>query len=500
MPHEEKSDSVPALARSAQAAPSQQEKIALALSAFVALLVHWHFRLSGFGEQDAARLAGDAIHWHENHEIFMAKVDYRLRTSPLYIRSLKFALDHGLPFRALPGLMNGVSVLLSSVCLVGLYLLFRRLSNPRVAAAATFMYALTPCFWLGSVYGMPTLPALTFWVFATLAFARASDELNWQSPHFAGFMALALVLASIAFALKADMALSAGALLAILIFHRRLQLKLLACAGGVVLGAFAFALLYAKRLATPVADVLDPNSPNTLSGFFNSWSARFPFRWSLLVDPKNNAPITHASGTLLFAVIVVALVYGLVSGGTRARTTLALAIWGLTPMLFWGLKPGNSARHNLPAFAPLVLVAASFLFELANFKTARAWVLIGVLGVIAWLDTSGPNSVTPNVNLFTATRGVEGSTSSLHARSREFALLPSPKKAIIESEYLIDYSEFEIWANATHPTPRAQPRAILDGRDRETRVYEVGGVREARAVAQRLRRDGWDVFSVQFSL
>src|SRR5450432_293612 len=220
MPHEEKSDSVLALARSAQAAPSRQEKIALALSAFIALLVHWHFRLSGFGEQDAARLAGDAIHWHENHEILMAKVDYRLRTSPLYIHSLKLALDHRLPIRALPWLMNGVSVALSSVCLVGLYFLFRRLSSPRVAAAATFMYALTPCFWLGSVYGMPTLPSLTFWVFATLAFARATDEPDWRDHHFYGFMALALLLASIAFALKADMALSSGALLTVLIFHR----------------------------------------------------------------------------------------------------------------------------------------------------------------------------------------------------------------------------------------------------------------------------------------
>jgi dolichyl-phosphate-mannose-protein mannosyltransferase len=479
---------------------TQQEKILLALSVFVALLVHWHFRFSGFGEQDAARLASDAIHWHETREIFMAKVDYRLRTSPLYIHTLKLALDHRLPIRALPALMNGASVVLSSACLIGLYLLFRRLSGPAVAAAATCMYALTPCFWLGSVYGMPTLPALTFWVFGTLAFARATDEPDWQKPQFVGFMALALVLASIAFALKADMALSGGALLTILIFYRRLTPKLLACAGGIVVIAFAFALIYAKRLAAPVADVVDPNSPDTLRGFFNSWSSRFPFRWSLLVDPKNNAPITHACGTLLFALIVIALVHGLISGGTRARMALALAIWGLTPLLFWGLKPGNSARHNLPAFAPLVLVAAAFLFELVNFKTARAWLLLGVLGALGWLDTSGTNSVTPKANVFDTTRIVEGSTSALHQRAREFASSPGAQKAIIESEYLIDYSEFEIWAAAKHPSPRARPRAILDGPDRETRVYEVGGVREARAIAQRLRSDGWEVFSVQFSL
>src|SRR5260221_7742000 len=123
-----------------RSAPSRQELILLALSAFLALFVHWHFCLSGFGEQDAARLAGDAIHWHENHVIFMAEVDYRLRTSPLYIHALKLALDHGLPIRALPKLMNGFSVVCSSVCLGGLYFLFRRLTDRHIAAAATAMY------------------------------------------------------------------------------------------------------------------------------------------------------------------------------------------------------------------------------------------------------------------------------------------------------------------------------------------------------------------------
>ncbi len=113
---------------------------------------------------------------------------------------------------------------------------------------------------------------------------------------------------------------------------------------------------------------MDPNSPNTLSGFLSSWNTRFPFRWAQLVDPKNNAPITHASGTLLFAVILLALAYGLVRRGASAcRAISRSGIWGLTPLLFWGLKPGNSARHNLPVFAPLVLLAAGFLFlELAN--------------------------------------------------------------------------------------------------------------------------------------
>jgi len=346
---------------------------------------------------------------------------------------------------------------------------------------------------------MPTLPSLTFWVFAVLAFARATDEPKLSSEPFAAYLSLSLVLTCIAIALKADMALCGGALLTVLLLERRVRPALLACAGAVVVIGSVFALLYAKHLAAPVT-VVNPDSVNTLSGFLHDWSTRFPFQWSLLIDPKNNAPITHASGTLLFALILIALAHGVVAGRESARTTLALAVWGLAPLLFWGLKPGNSARHNLPAFAPLVLLAASFVFQLAQHRPRRAWLLAGLLSGLALFDTSGPNSVTPCVNVLTATHGVEFSTSALHQRARAFASSSGAKKAIIESEYLIDYSEFEIWATAKSPVLRAEPRAVLDGPDRETRIYKVGGQRDARTLAQRLRREGWDVFSVQYSL
>src|SRR6201999_692579 len=150
-------------------------------------------------------------------------VDYRLRTSPLYIHALRIALDHGLAIRLLPRVINWASVIASSVCSVGMYLLFRRFTNAAVAAAATVIYALTPCFWLGSVYGMPTLPALTCWIFATLAFARASDEGNITSRTSLAYLGGSALLAVLALALKADMALSAGAFLAVLLLEERLD-------------------------------------------------------------------------------------------------------------------------------------------------------------------------------------------------------------------------------------------------------------------------------------
>ncbi|HEX3774192.1 MAG TPA: glycosyltransferase family 39 protein [Polyangiaceae bacterium] len=479
---------------------SRRETALLALGALLALLAHARYSLTGFGEQDAARLAMDAVHWHAERVIYMADVDYRLRTSPLYIHLLKLALDRGLSIRALPGLMNGASVIFSSACLVGFYLLFRRFSGGRIAAAATVVYALTPCFWLGSVYGMPTLLALTFWIFATLAFSRAVDEFDQSKARAWPYFGVTLLFSFLAFALKADLVLSAGAFAAVLLVNQRMRLVLMSAAVGIVLLAFGASVAYANSLAAAAQASARPEDSKELGSFLRNWDSRFPFRWEFLVDPKNNNAITHAVSGVLVVLVVLAVVHGLLAGGQRTRLALGMAAWGLPAILFWGLKSGNSARHNLPAFPGLVLLAIGLLFVLVDHNLRKAWVLIGVLAAFALLDETGSGSVAPKINPFTASRQVESSSNSLHSRAAEFVARPNPKKAVIETNYLLAYSEFEVWAAAKSPRSKpGNPRTVLDG-NRETRIYEVGAVRQARALAQDLQQRGWDVFSAQFQL
>ncbi|MES1178545.1 MAG: glycosyltransferase family 39 protein [Myxococcales bacterium] len=486
--------------RGARLPLTRLEIICLVLGALLMVALHSHFRFAGFGEQDEARLASDAINWHFERVIYMDKVDYRLHTSPLYIHALKVALDHGLRIRSLPFVMNQASVLFSSACLVGLYLLFRRLTRPAVAAAATVIYGFTPAFWLGSVYGMPTVPSLTCWVFAVLAFAEATDEPSFRSRRFLGFLAVSAALAGAAFSLKADMALSGGALLLVMLCRDRLRLTHLVAAGAVLVLGVACSLLYSHHLAAPATEVATAvPDPAEVHGFLETWNARFPFKWSLLIDPKNNTTITHASGTLLFGVILLALCHGFAVGGSRARFTWGAAAWGLSPMIFWGMKAGNSARHNLPALPPLILLAALMLFQLCGEKTRKVWILICLLTLVAQLDTTGNNSVNPNIDLTTASHQVESSSNSVHRRSREWAESPALKKALIESEYLQAYSEFEVWAAAKTPSLQVSPRAVLDG-PRETLIIRVSGARAAKAKANALREEGYDVYSVQYPL
>lgn len=489
-------------ARAPGVAFGRYEWVFIALGALAAFWLHWHFRMSGFGEQDAGRLASDAINWHFEGSIDMTKVDYRMHTSPLYIHSMKLLLDHGMRVRSVPLFMNGLSVFASSACMVGLYLLFRQLSTPAIAAGAVIVYSLTPCFWLGSVYGMPTLPALTLLVFSALAFGKAADQPRLRSLRFAGFLALSTILAALAFSVKADMALSSGALLLALVARGRLRPVLLACIVLIVGLGTLFTVLYAHHVALPVVEAAVKDT-HAVGGFLERWNGRFPFKWSLLLDPKNNAPITHAAGTLLFAVCVLALFQGALGNKRRRWLTFGAAAWGLPPLLFWGLKPGNSARHNLPAFAPLVFLSVSMLFQLVDGRARRAWILIVMLLALGQMDLTGNNSVTPRVDVLVATEQVEHATGSLHERAREFMSSPNPKKAIIESEYLLSYSEFEAWAAAKTPTlreRRAGQKTIGDGPERETRVFLTGNSRTARGQAQSLRSQGFDVFSLQFPL
>ena len=169
----------------------------------------------------------------------------------------------------------------------------------------------------------------------------------------------------------------------------------------------------------------------------------------------------------------LALFQGALGNPRRRWLTFGAAAWGLAPLLFWGLKPGNSARHNLPAFPPLVFLAVLDAVPARALPHRRAWILIVMLLLLGQMDLTGNNSVTPRVDVLLATEQVENATSSLHARAREFMNSPNPKKAIIETEYLQSYSEFEAWAAAKTPSLREKrnsQKTIGDGPERETRV------------------------------
>ncbi len=86
-------------------------------------------------------------------------------------------------------------------------------------------------------------------------------------------------------------------------------------------------------------------------------------------------------------------------------------------MIFWGLKPGNSASPQLARFSAVGAGRDVELFQLCGEKTRKVWILLCVLTLVATLDTTGNNSVNPNIDLLLASTQVEGSSNSLHPPS-----------------------------------------------------------------------------------
>ncbi|HEY2408473.1 MAG TPA: hypothetical protein VGI10_20850 [Polyangiaceae bacterium] len=470
----------------------------VALGALVAFVVYASCRLPGFGEQDSARLAEDSVLWHFARSVAIDDFDYRLRTSPLYIHFIKVALDVGLPIRRVPALMNWFGAFMSGVCLAGLYYLFKVFSERALAATAVALCALTPGFWVCSIYGIPTIPGLTLWVLSALAFARACTLERWRDPKFTAFVILSGLLGFLALSLKADLILCSGLFLALALKQRGRRLFLMATAAATVTTALGASLLYTHAISSTHSAFGHESQRQSLSDFSSGWSTRFPFDVDYLLNANNSATITHAAGSVLFATMAVAVLSGLLAGGKSAQIARAATLAAVPTILFWGLKSGNSARHNVPAL-PLLVLAACNLFFVATGSAARARLLVALVLLFSCLDTTGRGSVVPPANLQLLTQQLHTSSHQLHQSARDFLRQPGPRKALIEG-YLSAYDEFE--AFALEGRLRFDPVAMEITRepDQHIRLVHVRDSGDARRRAQALRDEGWQVFSLQYKL
>jgi len=472
-------------------------------SAFVALGalawfgLHLCFPVAGFGEVDQARDARDSITWHARGEVALDDFSYRLRTSPLYLRALKYLLDHGLRIARLPSVMNGFSTVMGSLCLVGLFYLCQRLSSARVAAVATLIYAFTPGFWLCSSYGMPTIPACACLILGALSFARALESRGkFAAP---GLLLLALVSCWFAFTLKADLALSSGVFVAVILRrsltapNRKRAVIELGLAGVIVAAATGLTIAF-SRVVTAGMPVAEPVA--STGEFLGRWHQQFPFQLSLLFESKNNAPLTHAIGSLWFGVSLLALLHGLVRDREARARVLGVAIWALPSIVFWGITPGNSARHNVAAMAPLAFAATAFLFDIAGEKS-RPYLLVAAVMACSYLDTSGDGTVVPSFNIVRGSRRLQRSSDDLHSVVRDFMHQPAPKKAVVDSDFFNPYSTFEAWAAATKPT-LSETSGYDDGPDRSTRILRTNSPTAARRFAAQMRAEGRVVCSLAY--
>jgi hypothetical protein len=461
----------------------------LIIASALSIAIHAKYRLTGFGEQDAARLARDAIIWHLKSEILSSETSYRMHTSPGYIQLLKIVLDHGMRISHLPKLMNWLSVVLGTACAAALYALFRQVSAPRYCALAVSMYSMTPGFWLGNVYGMPTIPALCGFALSVLLFIRATRLQRLRGAKLPLLIAGSWACLCWSLSFKADLVLCTGIFVIAALSARGRRWRMFALASLIVLGSVFATTRYAHHVLTLSPDER-PSTPN----FLKAWSAQFPFKLGALLDSNNNQTIVHCACGLLFSVLVIAILGALAAGGRQRRLALAALVWAVPPILFWGLLYGNNARHSVFGMAPLFLVAAEFVFRVVYERTARAFMFALCLVALSyWSETKGRGPVAPASNLLESAEHLEQLTQGYHRNSRRLAASPSLKRAVIDSDIVSPYLDFEVFALAQHPVMRGG--AELDDGPQVTIFAHSTNHRKEGELERSYRRQGYDILA-----
>ncbi len=389
-----------------------REPAILILCVVGSILLHASPMIPGFGESDAARLAVLAAEWHETGH--MASHFYEPRTSPLYIHALKLLMDGGIPMAWVPAFINWINVILGGLVLIPLFYLWRRLSDVSTAVIACILITVAPAFWAGALYGMPHLPAYVFFVSSLLFYVQALHSETRALPYYAA----AIVLGILAVMLKADIILCFGAYLGAAFCLGKLKRGSLLVALVTPFVAFVATLIY-TRLITP--------SATGLTQTVDLWSRTFPFTWISITDASNRAVLIQTAGRALTAAIVASLVYLALRREQWRRLVFAL-VWALPPILFWGFKLGNSARHMMSAYSALLFLVALVLVALFSRRAVRWSVLTLLVVANVLMGPSEGTSIDPPSNPFRIKSSVEQFQGYRHATGQLYALFNADRK------------------------------------------------------------------------
>jgi len=397
---------------------TRREWILVGLAALLALAVNFALLLRGFGEGDAARLAVQALAWHDAGELEI--LSYTVRVSPLYLTGLRRLLESGVQPESLPAWMNAVSAVSGALLWVPLYALWRRAVNAPVAAVACLLFAVTPAFWHANHYGMPHLPAFLFFVVQSVCTARF---LVADGARFLAWFALACAGACVAMGLKADIVMVFAASIGLALVLGRAGLRNLAACAAVPLVGLFFVTRYAHSIAPGLGELGD------LGGHAGRWSERFPITLEAILNPNNVVVPAYGAGALLFACMAASVLFALWSPTHRRLGLWALG-WSTPALLFWGLREGNSARHMMAIYPPLCLLVAAAASALLRSPRLRAGALAVLVIGNYFAAPAYSRTFRMGGRLFGGQARVQADVDLVTERAREFCELRAPLKVL----------------------------------------------------------------------
>jgi len=421
------------------------EILIVGAAVLASIVLHGVFIIRGFGEADAARLVVAAQEWHMTGRALYQS--YIFRTSPLYIHTIKAMLGAGVSPSALPAVLNWAAVVISSLALIPLYLLWRRIARRGVATIACILLFFTPAYWLTGMYGMAHLPAFSLFVVGLTLFTFALKKKGkTQTLMLAGAVATAMV--GVAF--KADMVLCYGAFLGAALWARAAKRRIVLWSLAIPALSFLGVTIYARLIAPSLSGV---------TSFAGAWSNNFPFTLSALTDEHNRSVLLNSTGAVLSVFILLAVADRLF----RRRNLRELAFagfWALPPILFWGLRLGNSARHMMAAIPVLLLIVGIVLVFYLRSSRLRGLAVIAVLALNYAVGPSEGDAKARTSKLHVLQQSTQSMVDHRHRGARSFATFPVPRKMFVGGPGA-PYALFEVMV-------RSKEIETYEGEDRGT--------------------------------
>ena len=320
-----------------------------------------------YGEQDAARLAVDALVWAHTGARNEALSEYRYYTSPGYVTLIFGVLPVARVAEIhLARILGLVNLLLAVTIVIPVYRLATRLTDPSTALFSGLAMLFMPMVWYAGTYGFPHLPAVFCLICAYLVYDRhlTGPPLIGQGADFV----VIVILLTTSVLLKADAYLGAAGLPALLLVRRVCSIHRIAIV--------AFLLAVPVCVSAAATQLLLQASP-TVVDYMQGYERQYPFAlWHW-----RSWPIVEGWLMAFGFYTIPVFAFGLVVTLATRRWPLAamLLLWVVVPMAFWFFRPGDSARHHLPEAFPVAMGVGIALSTLAARKRWVPYIALAML-------------------------------------------------------------------------------------------------------------------------
>ncbi|MDJ0764328.1 MAG: hypothetical protein QNJ97_15215 [Myxococcota bacterium] len=454
----------------------------------VSVVIHLPFTLLDcFGEQDAARIAIDAL--HSFYKGRFVEGSPRGFSCPLYMHGLYIALrSEWLSPQTLALAMALMSLVGSALCSAALFGFFVKVTRSiSVGLAVAVIIQFSPVFWYSSLYGFPTIVALALFIVSALVFVYAvanTDPLNKRACFFAATW----VIFTIATLIKIDV-IMASALFLVPVFQASINTtKKLLLSAGVLLSvmlSFWFFNRYAANLMGSSDQATD----------WQNWITSFYAGLGYLFSMKNVTIIGRSIGIFTLPVATIALMLLL-----REKSKRPIALFTLLAfvpiMVFWGLFHGNSARHNLipSALAPCLIALP---LGISRNRLRRAWHIVILCLILLNYFSFAPSSSTvkPSGRLIESSQKMARRGERLTQSARAISRLPHNKILIITRSHVLPHYIFEILAadHLSYIRKRGGKFWMLEGA--REKLFYLPSLPHAKRhnLAKKLRKEGFFV-------